>query len=119
MPLHDYRCAQCGRRFTLFLRSFAETAEPRCERCGSTDAKRLPPRVSMLRSEESRLESLADPSSLGDVDENDPQSVARWAKKLAGTMGEDDLGDELEAAMEEPGPADDAGDAGDDGGVAS
>jgi hypothetical protein len=42
-----------------------------------------------LKSEEARLEELADPSSLGDIDENDPRSVARWARKLGEQMGED------------------------------
>lgn len=99
MPVYDYRCASCGRRYALFFRSFSEVGEARCPHCGSAEASRLPPRVGVLRSEESRLEDLGDPSSLGDVDERDPRSVARWAKKLAGTMGED-LGDELDAAME-------------------
>ena len=31
----------------------------------------------MPRSEESRLESMADPTSWGDFDENDPKSMAR------------------------------------------
>jgi len=43
----------------------------------------------VLRSEESRLESLADPSSLGDLDENDPRSMARWMRKMSEETGED------------------------------
>ena len=35
------------------------------------------------------MESLADPSSLGDLDESDPKSMARFMKKMAGEMGED------------------------------
>jgi len=40
-----------------------------------------------------QLDDLADPSSFGDLDENDPKSVARWARKLGQQMGED-LGDD-------------------------
>ncbi len=57
-------------------------------------------RFSAPKSEEARLESLADPSKLGDLDENDPQSMARFMKKMGQEMGED-LGDDLDAAMEE------------------
>ena len=41
------------------------------------------------------MEALADPSSLAGVDEHDPQSVARWMKKMGREMGED-LGEGLE-----------------------
>jgi hypothetical protein len=57
-------------------------------------------RFSRLRSEDDRLDALADPSSLGDLDENDPQSVARWAKKMGKELGED-LGGDFDQAMEE------------------
>jgi hypothetical protein len=46
-----------------------------------------------MKSEEARLESLADPSMFSDVDENDPRSVARWARKLGEHMGDDVPGD--------------------------
>lgn len=43
----------------------------------------------MLKSEESRLENLTDPSSMGDLDENDPKSMARWMRRMGSEMGED------------------------------
>jgi hypothetical protein len=61
-------------------------------------------RFATVRSEEDRLDSLADPSAMGDVDENDPKSVARWMKKMGSEMGEDlgdDWGDSIDEAMEE------------------
>ena len=53
-----------------------------------------------LKSEEARLESLADPSGFGDVDENDPGSVARFMKKMGREMG-DDLGDDFNEVVDE------------------
>jgi hypothetical protein len=49
--------------------------------------------VFQLKSEDAQLEDLSDPSNFGDLDENDPKSVARWARKLGQQMGED-LGDD-------------------------
>ena len=63
---------------------------------------RLVSRVAVLKSEESRLEDLTDPSSMGDLDENDPKSMARWMRKMGSEMGED-VGpefDEMVARME-------------------
>jgi len=55
--------------------------------------------VAVLKSEEERLESLADPSRLGDLDENDPQSLARWMKKFGREMG-DELGPDFEEEID-------------------
>ncbi len=57
-------------------------------------------RFASPKSEEARLEALADPSQLGGLDENDPQSMARFMKKMGQEMGED-LGDEVDSAMED------------------
>ncbi len=100
MPIYDYRCRNCGRSFALFFRSFSEVAAARCQHCGSEQVARTASRFTQLRSEDARLARLAEPSSLGDVDENNPASVARWAKRLGKEMGED-LGDEFDDAMDE------------------
>ena len=61
-----------------------------------------------MKSEEDRLESLADPSKLGDVDENDPKSMARWMKKMGQEMGED-LGEDFDAAVDEAAEMEESG----------
>ena len=70
-------------------------------------------RFTTVKSEDARLESLADSPSFGDVDENDPASVARFMKKMGKEFG-DEMGDDFEAAVDEAmtEPADDAGDGG-------
>jgi hypothetical protein len=57
-------------------------------------------RFATVKSEDARLDALADSSSLGDLDENDPASVARFMKKMGREFG-DDLGDDFESAMDE------------------
>jgi hypothetical protein len=47
---------------------------------------------------------MADPSTFGDLDENDPKSVARWAKRMGKELGEDvgeDFDEMMEGGMEE------------------
>ena len=58
-------------------------------------------RFASPKSEETRLESLADPNALAGLDENDPESMARFMKKMGDEMGED-LGDDMAEAMESP-----------------
>jgi hypothetical protein len=52
-----------------------------------------------VRSEESRLEDLSDPTSFGDLDENDPRSIARFMRKMGDEVGED-LGPEFEEVVD-------------------
>jgi hypothetical protein len=61
-------------------------------------------RFASPKSEEARIEALTDPSRLGGLDENDPQSMARFMKSMGQEMGED-FGQDFDAAMEEA-PAD-------------
>jgi hypothetical protein len=56
-------------------------------------------RVAVVRSEESHLEDLADPSNLAGLDENDPKSIARWMRKMSKEVGED-LGPEFDEVVD-------------------
>lgn len=100
MPIYEYICHNCQRRVSLLWRSFAdaEEREAACPRCDGTNLTRLISRVAVLRSEDSRLDDLADPTSLGNLDENDPKSLARFMRKMAGETGED-LGPEFEEVV--------------------
>ncbi len=95
MPIYEYRCGNCKRRVNIFFRSFAAVTDPHCPNCNSADLTRLVSRVAALKSEDARLEAMADPSSFGDVDENDPKSVARFMRKMGDQMGGEDLGPEF------------------------
>ena len=123
MPIYEYRCDGCGKRVTVLTLRVSETVDPQCDRCGSRELTRLMSRFAMPRSEEARLDALADPDALGGVDENDPRCMARWMRKMGQELGEDvgddfdEMVDELEAgadADEEPEGGDDEGDAGGD-----
>jgi len=61
-------------------------------------------KVRVIRSEDSRMESLADPSKWGNLDEKDPKGMARWMKRMGKEMGEDmgeDVDQMVDEAMEE------------------
>ena len=111
MPIYEYECAACRRRVSLLIRSVSAAAAPACPRCGSTELTRVMSRFVTVKSEDARLESMADAGSSGDVDENDPASVARFMKKMGREFG-DELGDDFDSAVDEA--MTEAGDAGDE-----
>ena len=100
MPIYEDRCTECGRKTTVLTLRVSEQVEPKCERCGSGKLARLMSRFALVRSEDDRLDDLGDPSSLGDLDENDPKSMARWARKMGQELGED-MGDEFNEMVEQ------------------
>ena len=77
------------------------TFRPQCKFCGGDDIERLFSRFASPKSEESRLESLADPANMSGLDETDPASIARWVKKMGSEMGEDFAGEDIDQIAEE------------------
>jgi putative FmdB family regulatory protein len=100
MPIYEYRCQDCGKKSTFITLSVKSSLEPKCKNCGSIKMEKIVSRVAIFRSEESRLEGLADPSKLSGLNEKDPKSVARWMKKMGKEMGED-LGEEFDQSIDE------------------
>jgi putative FmdB family regulatory protein len=117
MPIYEYRCQQCRHRFSrLWLSIGQATATLPCPKCAAAEAQRILSRVARVRSEDSRLESLADPRNFSDLDENDPASVQRWASKMGRELG-DELGEDFSEALEETLATEGGGEGGDsDGG---
>ena len=112
MPIYEYLCEDCHKQVSLFIRSITNPPVVNCRFCRSERLTRLMSRVVTPKSEESRLDSLGDPSAAG-LDEQDPKSMARWMKTMAGEMGED-LGDEADNMMDEMESASEGGPGGED-----
>lgn len=90
MPTYDYLCLDCNKRFAEY-QTYEDygSVDVKCAQCEGSNLQRIIGRVRFARSEESRLESLADPSEWGDIDENDPRSMARVMRKMGSELGED------------------------------
>jgi putative FmdB family regulatory protein len=102
MPSYEFRCLDCKRRFEVYL-SYSEYGKQnlQCPRCKSTQIQRRIGRVRFARSEESRLENLADPANLDGL-EDDPKSLGRMMRKMKAEMGSeigDDVGPEFDEVV--------------------
>jgi putative FmdB family regulatory protein len=101
MPIYEYRCDDCRKKFEVLVLRVEEESSLRCPHCSSAKMKRLISRFTSIKSEEARLESLTDPSNLSGLDENDPASMARWLKRMGGELGEDVSKDEIDQMADE------------------
>jgi putative FmdB family regulatory protein len=101
MPIYEYRCNKCKKRVSVLTLRVSEEVNPACDRCGSKDLSRLMSRFATVKSEEARLDALADPSNLSGLDENDPKSMARWMRKMGKELGEEFSGEDFDQMIEE------------------
>jgi len=80
MPLFEYRCNGCGKKFSLLVGMTAVKAELRCPKCGATKATKLISRIARTPKSEDDFDDL--PDDLGDMGDEH--------------MGGEDLGDDLD-----------------------
>jgi putative FmdB family regulatory protein len=100
MPIYEYRCGKCGRRTSVFVRSMSADVRAACEHCGSRRLSRLVSRVTVVRSGGGGDFDDIDDRMMAGVDENDPRSVARWARRMRDEMGEE-MGPDFDQALEQ------------------
>jgi putative FmdB family regulatory protein len=101
MPIYEYWCQGCKKKVEILSFHIGDKSDVACPRCGGKDLRRLISRFVSLRSEESRLEAMTDPSNLSGLDEKDPASMARWLKKMGRELGEDIKGEEIDQMADE------------------
>src|SRR5437879_976965 len=119
MPIYEYECEKCRKRTSVLTLRVSETVDAKCRHCGGTKLNRLMSRFAMPRSEESRIESLSDPSNFSDIDENDPKSVARMMRRMGKEMGDEFSGQDFDEAIDELESGGDSGNDDDLGGSGS
>jgi|SRR5579871_2207329 len=99
MPIYEFVCVQCRRKFRKLVGVVAKTTPLQCPYCQSTQLNRQISRFARVRSEDESLESLADEmEALGDSE--DPKAMRRLMREMGKEMGED-LDEEFEQIMEE------------------
>ena len=98
MPSYEFRCLNCRKRFDIFL-SYSEygSAAIKCPHCQSSNVQRKIGRIRFARSEESRLENLADPSKLAGL-EDDPRALGKMMREMSAQTGEE-MGPEFDEVV--------------------
>ena len=89
MPIYEYTCHGCRRKVRVFQRSMHTATAARCPECGSEEPTRLISSFAFHRSMPDFDDMSGVDDMMDDLDENDPKSVARWARRMGKTMGED------------------------------
>ena len=90
MPIYDFICNNCNERFDVFL-TFAEYGKKKvsCTHCKSKNVRRRMTKVRIAKSDESRMESMADDFSGFEGMEDDPKAMGKMMRKMGKEMGEE------------------------------
>ena len=102
MPLFEFSCLDCDKRFTFLSGVVANENAPRCPRCQSEKLKKLMSKFSRGRSDDDRMEALGD--RLENQNFDDPTQLRRFAREMGREMGAEtgeNMADEMEAMIEE------------------
>ena len=101
MPIYEYQCLSCSRKFQLLIGMVTGSDEEACPRCHSKEIKRLVSRFARLRTEEDRLDQMADRfeklDELDDVD--DPAMIESFTKEFSDSM-DDEMRQDMEQLMD-------------------
>lgn len=98
MPVFEFRCHQCGRKFSTLVGMTADSGSNSCPHCGSLEAKKLVSRFARVRSEDDQIDSLAD--RLETMGEPEDAAQMRSLVRDMGKAMDEDLSDEMEEMFE-------------------
>lgn len=98
MPVFEFRCHDCGKKFALLVGMTAEANDDVCPHCGGRSFSKLVSRFRKGRSEDDRVEELAD--RLESVGEPDSPAEMRTMVREMGKAMDDDMSDEMEEMFE-------------------
>ena len=99
MPIYQYWCLNCKKRFEVFL-SYKEygVQTVSCPHCTSDQVRRRIGHIRIAKSEENRLDDLTDTTNLEGL-ENDPRALGKMMRKMSNEMGED-VGPEFDEVVD-------------------
>lgn len=89
MPIYEYRCLDCLRRFDIFM-SYQEYGkkEITCKHCGSNHVTRKISRIRVLKGDDFSFDNINDMDSLENL-EKDPVALGRMMRQMSGELGEE------------------------------
>jgi putative FmdB family regulatory protein len=88
MPIYEFKCQDCDRLTSIFVRTPSAEYETVCRHCGSHKISRVISGFSYHKSEQTVLQEYgAEPKALEDY--RDPRQIGRWVERKFEEMGEE------------------------------
>lgn len=82
MPIYEFKCGDCGRLTSIFVRSVSAEYQAACSHCGGANVSRAVSRFAYHKSEQTILEEHGIPGpNARPEDYKDPRQIGRWVEK--------------------------------------
>ncbi len=80
MPIYEFKCRDCGRLNSVFVKTMSSEVQVECRHCGGRNVERAVSRFAYHKSEQTILEEYgAEPKRLEDY--KDPRQIGRWVER--------------------------------------
>ncbi|MFQ3549981.1 MAG: FmdB family zinc ribbon protein [Armatimonadota bacterium] len=99
MPLFEFMCNNCKKKFAQLVGMTADSKQPRCKYCNSEDISKLISRFRKGVSEDDYLDSLEDKALSMDMD--DPRSASRFMKEMSKELADEADDEDIEEFVAE------------------
>jgi len=88
MPIYEYKCQDCGRLTSVFVKSITSEVDTACRHCGGANLSRAVSGFAYHKSEATILQEYgSEPKRVEDY--RDPRQIGRWVERKFHEMGED------------------------------
>ncbi len=88
MPIYEYKCQDCGRLTSVFVKSISGGVAASCRHCGGANLSRAVSGFAYHKSEQTILAKYgSEPKRLEDY--RDPRQIGRWVERRFKEMGEE------------------------------
>jgi putative FmdB family regulatory protein len=98
MPIFEFRCQGCQTKFQTLVGMVESANSVQCPKCGSHEAQKLVSRFVKGRTEDDRVDEIAD--QLEVAGEPDSATEMRAMMREMGKAMDDDMSDEMEEMFE-------------------
>ena len=98
MPVFEFRCADCGKKFQTLVGVVAVSDDEKCPHCGSSNTSKLVSRFARYRSEDDRIDEIAD--RVERMGEPESPSEMREVMREMGKAMDEDVSDDMEEMFE-------------------
>jgi len=89
MPVYEYRCNDCHRKISLYVRNLSDTPQPVCTKCNSQNLTRLFSTFARIKTDKDVYEDILNDNDLTKgMMANDPRAMLEWSRRLEGTESE-------------------------------
>ncbi|MFC1999473.1 zinc ribbon domain-containing protein [Chloroflexota bacterium] len=91
MPVYEYRCNECRRKISIFVRGFSGASQVVCDHCGSKNLTRLFSTFARVKTDKDVYDDiLGDTQLVNRMMANDPSAMVEWSRRMEGSdMGKD------------------------------